>query len=68
MSGLVPDFIKKEKNVLYEGKLVKVLDWHFTCPCAIGNTNHHPTDDLLMVHLEGVGYKPFSWETFAEAK
>ena len=70
MSGKVPDFIKKGENVSYEGQPVKVIDYHFTCPCAIGQTNHHPSEDLLMVELEGIGPTPYSYKTFGpiEAK
>jgi len=68
MSGYVPEFIKKGEEVSYQGKNVKVIDYHFTCPCAVGIENHHPNDDLLMVNLEGIGDTPFSKQDFLPAK
>lgn len=65
----VPDFISdSEKNgteILYKNKPIKVLSHYFTCPCAIGDTHHHPEADLLMVILDEIGEKPFSWDDFA---
>jgi hypothetical protein len=64
MSGFIPSFIEKGKEVLYEEMPRKVIDYYFSCPCAIGDTHHHPSEDLLMVNLEDIGEKPYSSETF----
>ena len=60
MSGQVPDFVKKGKLVQYKLGVTKIKGYHFSCPCAVGDRNHHPDDDLLMVELLGVGVVPCS--------
>jgi hypothetical protein len=67
MSGEVPEIIRKGKFVSYKGKNVKVLDYHFSCPCVVGITDHHPTADWPVITLEGIGDIPFSSEDFAPA-
>ncbi len=58
MHGYVPKHIKKGGKVIYQEKEVIVKSWYFTCPCAIGNTNHHPSDDLLMLRIKDIGDVP----------
>ncbi|MFA6524021.1 MAG: HD domain-containing protein [Candidatus Paceibacterota bacterium] len=64
MSINVPESIWKKRNILYKGKFTKVLDHSISCPCAIGQTHHHPSEDLLMVELENIGTVPFFWDHF----
>lgn len=65
MSGQKPDFIEKGKKVLYENTERIVEDYHFSCPCAIGQTNHHPSDDLLMVKFKGEkDFTPYDYKKF----
>lgn len=58
MHGVIPPYIKKGGEVIYQGKKVVVNSWYFTCPCAIGITNHHPSDDLLMLRIKDIGDVP----------
>lgn len=58
MHGEVPGWIKKGRTVLYKKRRVIVTDYYFTCPCAIGDKDHHESDDLLMLKLKGVGNVP----------
>ena len=61
---MIPDFLfKAEKDgteVLYKDKPVRILGHYHTCPCAIGMTDHHPSDDILMIELDGIGNVQFS--------
>jgi hypothetical protein len=52
MVGSVID-LKKGDRVLYEGKEYHVFDVVITCPCAMGDTQHHPSIDLVLVDLGG---------------